>query len=319
MNIQSLQYFVELARYQNFSEAAHHLHLSQPALSKSVSELERELGHTLVVRSRPLQLTLAGRRVLSAASAICNNYRRMLNSLASLKEDTTTEIRLQGEDVDPFLHPLMRTVAHEVSQAFPAASLTLVNDARRNGLAMLEDDEIDLAILWKCSEQDSFRLPLGSAFEQFSLTPPHCELTVFAARDSEVTRKESLSLSDLAALSVCRPVGVAYDGRYDAMENFFVEHGLDLQWIYLDGTALPDMLSQMAYDPNTVFLLPSYATASVFPSAYLQQLAKVPLAEPVYMSPIAVLRADDDRPVIRAIADALPRLVADASDAIGKE
>ncbi len=44
MNIQTLKYFLTVAREENFTRAAEILHITQPALSKQLKLLEEELG-----------------------------------------------------------------------------------------------------------------------------------------------------------------------------------------------------------------------------------------------------------------------------------
>ena len=51
MDIRQLEYFVELAKIKNFRKASEYLHLSQPALSKSIRLLETELNTILIERS----------------------------------------------------------------------------------------------------------------------------------------------------------------------------------------------------------------------------------------------------------------------------
>lgn len=60
MDIRHLQYFAEVAKQMSFTKAASTLHVSQPSLSKTVKQLETELGVPLFYRSKVLQLT--GRR-----------------------------------------------------------------------------------------------------------------------------------------------------------------------------------------------------------------------------------------------------------------
>ena len=51
MEIRTLRYFLEAAREQSVSRAADKVHVTQPALSKQIRELETELGRKLFVRS----------------------------------------------------------------------------------------------------------------------------------------------------------------------------------------------------------------------------------------------------------------------------
>ena len=61
MNIQAIQMFVCVAEELSFSRAAEKLFVSQPAISKQIQQMERELGVTLLKRDRhQVRLTPAG-------------------------------------------------------------------------------------------------------------------------------------------------------------------------------------------------------------------------------------------------------------------
>jgi DNA-binding transcriptional LysR family regulator len=68
VDLRKLRYFVSVAERLHFRNAAEELHLAQPALSRSISALERELGTTLFERDkRSVRLTAAGRQLLDDA------------------------------------------------------------------------------------------------------------------------------------------------------------------------------------------------------------------------------------------------------------
>ena len=52
MELRVLKYFLSVARNENISKAAEELHLTQPTLSRQLSELEEELGTRLFVRGK---------------------------------------------------------------------------------------------------------------------------------------------------------------------------------------------------------------------------------------------------------------------------
>ena len=61
MNLTRIQYFVEVARRENFSQAAKALYVSQPNLSKQIALMEQELGFDLFRRvGKSVHLTQAG-------------------------------------------------------------------------------------------------------------------------------------------------------------------------------------------------------------------------------------------------------------------
>jgi LysR family transcriptional activator of glutamate synthase operon len=77
MEIRQLRYLVALAEERNFTRAAEHEHIAQPALSQQIRRLEQEVGVALVERTtRRVALTEAGellavraRRILAELDA----------------------------------------------------------------------------------------------------------------------------------------------------------------------------------------------------------------------------------------------------------
>ncbi len=66
-----MRYFVAVAEWENVTRAASQLHVSQPALSRQIRDLEAELGFPLLERSaKSIHLTAAGRIFLEEAKAV---------------------------------------------------------------------------------------------------------------------------------------------------------------------------------------------------------------------------------------------------------
>ena len=81
MNITQIRQFTTVARLESMSRAAQLLHVTQSALSKSVSQLERELGTALFDRSgKRLRLNASGERFLECCE-------KMLRELDSAQAD----------------------------------------------------------------------------------------------------------------------------------------------------------------------------------------------------------------------------------------
>ncbi len=60
MELRVLQYFLAVVREENISRAAESLHVTQPTLSRQMTQLEEELGTPLFIRGKHLTLTDAG-------------------------------------------------------------------------------------------------------------------------------------------------------------------------------------------------------------------------------------------------------------------
>ncbi len=107
ISLRQLQYFAALAEAGSFGHAAEMAHVSQPALSQQIKELERSLGVTLVERlPRETRLTRAGQEVLSRA-------RRILAEVDDLEQAVRWQDGLSGRlhlgvipTVAPYLLPL---------------------------------------------------------------------------------------------------------------------------------------------------------------------------------------------------------------------
>jgi DNA-binding transcriptional LysR family regulator len=88
MELRHLRYFVTVAEEQSFRKAADRLHVSHPALSQQIQDLEEELGFKLFERnSRRVELTETGRvflggsrRALEAAKHAVHRRKRSLKA-----------------------------------------------------------------------------------------------------------------------------------------------------------------------------------------------------------------------------------------------
>ncbi len=89
MDLYQLRYFLEVARTLSFTRAAENLHISPPAVSKSVALLERSVGRKLFTRTRrQVQLTLEGERLMAHAERIFDQVE-------------TARLELSGRGADP--------------------------------------------------------------------------------------------------------------------------------------------------------------------------------------------------------------------------
>lgn len=77
LNWELCRIFYQVARCRNFSRAAAMLFTSQPAVSRSMAALERELGCRLFIRNRRgVELTPEGRMFYAHVEAGCEQFRR---------------------------------------------------------------------------------------------------------------------------------------------------------------------------------------------------------------------------------------------------
>ena len=95
MRIEYMREFLAIHDEGNFSRAARSLFMAQPALSRHVQELERELGVKLLDRDKhSVRLTEAGERAYKGFRQILRNYERLTDDIASYKGGLVGNLRI---------------------------------------------------------------------------------------------------------------------------------------------------------------------------------------------------------------------------------
>lgn len=144
-DLRQLRHFVALAEHGNFARAAEAVHLSQPALSRSIQALEGSLGCTLVDRhSRGISLTAHGQLVLEHARRLLAGSRALHNAVSQLGNLASGELRLGSGP-----YPAARLVPQAIgqfAQRYPQVRVELVIDNWQQLRTRLLDDEIELFV-----------------------------------------------------------------------------------------------------------------------------------------------------------------------------
>lgn len=95
MDIRHLNYFLEVARQKSFTKAAQALYITQPSISKTVKNLEEELGVTLLDRyGKKVELTDAGEVFARQAQEIVNSFHNLSSELDDLMHLKKGHIRI---------------------------------------------------------------------------------------------------------------------------------------------------------------------------------------------------------------------------------
>lgn len=97
MNIQpkDIEIFIHIADDKSFTRVSEKLYIAQPALSKTIQKMEKELNMQLLDRSRrDIRLTDAGKVVYEKGKEIIAKYSSMQNELNNLSDLVTGEIKV---------------------------------------------------------------------------------------------------------------------------------------------------------------------------------------------------------------------------------
>src|ERR687888_139898 len=146
MELHQLEYFETVCRHLHFTRAAEELNVAQPSVSQQIRKLEQELGTPLFHRmKRRVALTEAGRTLLLRARAVLqqlNEARAELQELSGLRKGTLAV----GAPPSVGTHLLPRALA-AFSRQHPGISLTFREGGSRTLVKLLEDGELDLAVV----------------------------------------------------------------------------------------------------------------------------------------------------------------------------
>jgi DNA-binding transcriptional LysR family regulator len=95
MELRHLRYFVAVAEMENVSRAALKLHVSQPALSRQIRDLEDEIGFSLLERTaKSVRLTDAGWAFLDNARALLQNADEAVTKARAVASAEPTELHV---------------------------------------------------------------------------------------------------------------------------------------------------------------------------------------------------------------------------------
>lgn len=146
MTINQLNCFAAVCETMSFSKAANRLYVSQPAISKSVSKLEEELGAPLFSQAAgSMSLTAAGELLLDFTRKLQEEQRLLLERLEELKAMGSRTVRLGcPETWNPgfFAGRLEACFA----AANPGCRLTLAPSKLSEMLQQLQNGELDAII-----------------------------------------------------------------------------------------------------------------------------------------------------------------------------
>lgn len=140
MDIRVLRYFVAIAQEQNISHAAQSLHVSQPALSRQLADLEAELNIKLFERGhRQLKLTQEGYYLLERAQEIIGLVDKTTYNLQ--KQDVISGTLDIGGGESSAMQSVMQVV-HQIIHQYPEVHVNL-----RSGDADLIQPQLDNGVL----------------------------------------------------------------------------------------------------------------------------------------------------------------------------
>jgi DNA-binding transcriptional LysR family regulator len=306
MDINEIRSFLAVAEELHFGRAAERLHVAQPPLSRTIKQLERDLGTTLFDRNtRSVRLTSSGQALVEPAKEVLEALRRAQAAVTSADDGEVGTVRIAFAGVST--HGLVARLARAVRSQRPGIVLEMSSqNFAQPAMKRLLAGETDIALgRWDVIPADVV-----------AKIVMHDSLVVAVPDTHALAGAHQLSLSQLAAesfVSLPLHVGSVLPDR--------------LQRLAQAGGFVADVV-QIAPDTQTALALVgaqvgSHLTlASVARNVTDPHVAFIPLDEPVSASGDVHLRAawrrDDKSPALRAVMHQLLTLDAPDAQATGR-
>jgi DNA-binding transcriptional LysR family regulator len=212
LTLRQLKVFEAVARHASFSRAAEELHLSQPAVSMQVKQLEENVGMPLLEQlGKRFSLTEAWRQVYDLARRVSDQIEQTEEALLQLRGDTGGRLRLAVVGTANYFVPQLVAAFREAN---PDVTVSLTVNNRASVVNTLAFNERDLAIVGD--------LPTGADLEAQPFMENH--LVVIAPPHHGLAGRGRIPLERLKQeVFLIREPG---SSSRAAMEDIFVSHGM---------------------------------------------------------------------------------------------
>jgi DNA-binding transcriptional LysR family regulator len=208
-----LQVFHTVAKLLSFTKAAEVLHMTQPAVTFQVRQLEEHFNTRLFDRTHNrVTLTRAGETVYTYARRIFDQYDEMENSVREITGEVSGVLTIGASTtVAEYMLP---SLLGKFKAVFPDIRLSLKVSNTENVVAMVEDNVIDLAVV---------EAPVNNKHLLVEVCDTDA-LVVVAHPDHEVAGFKGVSAAQLIQYPyICREEG---SGTRDVIKDYMALHDI---------------------------------------------------------------------------------------------
>ncbi len=210
-----LQIFESVSRLLNFSRASEELHLTQPAVSMQIKQLEDIIGIPLFEQmGKRIFLTQAGEELYQHARIIARQMKDAQEAIESLREGVSGRLDIAIISTAKYFAPTLLT---RFCEMHPAVQLKLSVSNREGIVHQLMHNEVDLVIMGQPPEE------LGVVMEPFARNAH----VIVAKPDHALVGLKHLTLERVAEEPfLLREKG---SGTRQLLERFLASHGLSVK------------------------------------------------------------------------------------------
>lgn len=197
MELRVLNYFLTIAREENFTRAAQQLHVTQPTLSRQIADLEQELGVKLFVRSNH-NIILTGDGMI---------LKRRAQEILSLADKTKRDFLQKDESLSGTISigsgefrstEYLAKIIAGFRKKYPNVTYEIYSGNADNIRDYIERGLLDIGLMSEPIDMRKYNFVNMPIKEQWGL---------FVPVDSPLSEKESISPEDLKGMSIVTATG----------------------------------------------------------------------------------------------------------------
>lgn len=195
MTLDQLQYFLAISQCKSFTLAADHLYISQPALSKSIATLERELGVQLITRNtKTVSLTPAGEEFTKTCQLMLKTFQDGVNKMSSVNGTISGHVTvgLSNQYADSFVVDILRGV----QKAYPLIRLEIHFFPPNGLLRAIDNHNIDIIFASDTPRNSQLKFRLLKRYRNCILLPDDHPLAGRSELSFEEVKNEGTIIID---------------------------------------------------------------------------------------------------------------------------
>lgn len=292
MELRHLNYFVAVAQELNFRRAAEQLHITRPALSMQIRNLEQELGVQLLERTTAkVQLTDAGRIYLREVKRILAQVEQANEMARAAAKQQVRRILVGG--IGPLTPIFLPAVLREFNKKFPKVEISIIDMLRERELKAVKEGQVQIGFSVIIDESTP-------NFDGLGWEPiRHFKLLLSLSRYHRLAQRKSVHLKDL--------VGETFI-TFDTPKT----HRQKTRSLFQDaGLPIPRFRHVQSYDGLTSLVAAEQGvsfTLDAMESHLNNAIVALPLKgfkEPPVVTLIALWKKDNDSELVHNLIDIL--------------
>lgn len=241
-NLELYKIFIEVAKEKNITRASEKLHISQPAVTRHIKNLENELNIVLFSRTKGMELTELGKKL----------YNEISTSIEKIV-DIDRKYCIKNEIIlGTYSTMLSKVLSGPIAEFYSKnkdAKIITITDNSKILKEPLNSGELDILISRKFNEKES----VDKRYKYISLG--YFDFVLIANKKSELCQKKKIKINDLNGKIVYIPRG---DSRAtNSLKNLIENNKIDAEIKRIDSVTMSQIIQQFGDcvgEANTTYL-----------------------------------------------------------------